>query len=191
MIKKISQKRGFVDKTPKNDEKKGEPPGKGLEARLEAALKEKEELKDLAQRIQANFENYCKRVEKENIEFKKFSAAGVVKDLLPFIDSVDSAIEAMKKAQEKEIETGKVVAGIELLKKQLIEILKKEGLEEIKAKGTKFDPHLMEALMHESIEGKKDEEVLEEMQKGYLFHGKVLRPVKVKVNLIKKNGEKN
>ncbi len=137
----------------------------GLEK--EGLKKEMAELKETLQRTQAEFENSRKRLEKEKQDFVKVAEAGLVKELLPVLDSIGSA---------------KDDEGIPMIKKQLLAVLEKHGLGEIKSFGQKFDPMLHECVMQGKEPEKEDEIVLEEFQKGYLFNGMVLRHAKVKVN---------
>ncbi|RJQ16782.1 nucleotide exchange factor GrpE [Candidatus Woesearchaeota archaeon] len=136
-----------------------------------------EELTELLKRTQAEFENYKKRVEKEIGENNKFASEKVIKKLLPVIDSFELAL---KNHQDHE----KFVKGMELIYAQLMGTLKEEGLQPIHALHKEFDPYRHEVLLTE--ENEKDNIVLDELQKGYLFHGKVLRHTKVKVG---KHGE--
>jgi len=135
------------------------------------------ELTDSLQRLQAEFENYQKRVENEKQEFVKYSKADLIAKLLPILDSFELAL---KNTTDKE----KFVKGIELLFAQLYSMLEAEGLRPIKAAGEKFDPYKHEVLMKQKS-GKEEDLILEELQKGYMLNDKVLRHSKVKVS--KKN----
>lgn len=133
-------------------------------------LKEKEEkiagLTADLQRLQAEFENYQKRVDKEKQDFMKYACAGVVCKMLPVLDSLDAA------GDDK---------GVKLVKKQMVGILKQEGLEEVSCEG-RFNPEVHEVMMKEKVDGKEEDEVVEVFQKGYSLNGKVLRSAKVKVS---------
>ena len=139
--------------------------------------KKADEYMETAQRIQAEFENYKKRIEKRYEEDVKFSCSAIIKQLLPVIDSLDDAMKHMQKREEKE-----EVEGIVKLKEQFMKILKENGLQEIETKGKKFDPEVHECVLTGKEDEKEDEIILEEMRKGYLIHNKVLRPAMVKVN---------
>ena len=149
--------------------------------------KEKEiaELKETLQRVQAEFENSCKRIEKQKQEFIEFANAQTIKELLPLLDSFEAAIGKI----EKQESAGKAEAleGLGLLQRQLLGVMQRHGLEEIKSQGEKCNPLVHEAMLQANDSGKEDEEILEELQKGYLLKGKVLRPAKVKVNKIGEN----
>ena len=144
--------------------------------------KENAELKDALQRLQAEFENSRKRMEKEAQDFAKIANAGIVKELLPLIDSIDAAEKHLN--EQKEVSKEDAIKGMETLKQQLEAGLKLYGLERIDCIGKKFDPMRDDCVMQGKDEEKKDGIVLEELQKGYLLNGKVLRHAKVKVNKI-------
>jgi molecular chaperone GrpE len=133
------------------------------------------ELTETLQRLQAEFENFCKRVEKENGEFKKFAKAELVRKILPVLDSFEMAL---RNNHDKE----KFMKGVEMIYAQLLEVLEDEGLRKIEALGKKFDPYYHEVLMTDNDSRKDEDVVVEELQKGYMINEKVLRFSKVKVN---------
>jgi molecular chaperone GrpE len=135
-------------------------------------LKLVEEYKETIQRLQAEFENYKKRVEKDIANYKEYANAELVKRLLPVLDSFELAIKNINSDGEK------FKKGVELVYAQLYSALETEGLTPIKAVGEKFDPYKHEALMQQ---GSEEETVLEELQKGYMFKGAVIRHSKVKL----------
>jgi molecular chaperone GrpE len=126
------------------------------------------------QRAQADFINYKRRVEQERNETVKFANAALILDLLPVLDDLERALDNI---------TSKLagltwVDGIGLIYRKLQAILEVHGLTEIEALGQPFDPNLHEAVLYaEGEEGK----VVEELQKGYKLHDRVLRPTMVKV----------
>lgn len=159
-----------------------------LKRQLEEVTREKDDLYDRLLRKLADFNNYRKRVEKEKEETIKFASARIIKDLLPIIDNFEKAIATCNNRDDN------FYKGIELIYKQLMEILIKNGVEGIKAKGEQFDPSYHEAIGTEAMEDKEDNIILEEYQKGYLLHNKLLRPSLVKVNVRKNSlddSEKN
>ncbi len=147
-----------------------------------AKLKEAEiaELKDSLQRLQAEFENSRKRMEKEKQDFVKLANAGIVKELLPLLDSVKAAEKHLD--EQERVSKEDALKGMETLKQQLGKVLKDHGIEKIDCVGKEFDPMRDECVMQGKDESKKDEVVLEELQKGYMLNGKILRHAKVKVN---------
>ncbi len=134
---------------------------------------ENAELLDLLKRVQADFENYKKRVEKENHEVRKYAAKNILVKFLPTLDHFELALKHKESKEE-------FVKGVELIYAQLVDLLKREGIQHIEAEGKAFDPHMHEALMTEASE-KPDGEILEEFQKGYTLNGRVIRPSRVKV----------
>jgi molecular chaperone GrpE len=137
-----------------------------------------EELKETLQRVQADFENYRKRMEKDKMEFVKFACSDIIKNILPVIDNFEVALK--NSANNKEF-----VKGVEMIYAQLFEVLEKAGLRKIDAEGKKFNPYVHEALMQE--ESDKDEGmIIEEFQQGYMLNDTVIRPSKVKVSKGKK-----
>lgn len=132
------------------------------------------ELTDTLQRLQAEFENYRKYVEKTKIDFQKYASAELIKELLPILDSFELAL---RNTADKE----KFIKGVELIYSQLYSLLEGEGLKQIQSEGKKFDPHLHEVLLKEKSD-KEEDIILEELQKGYMLNDKVLRYAKVKVS---------
>jgi len=127
-------------------------------------------------RLQAEFENYKKRTEREWSERVRLAGERVIADLLPILDTFDKALEdAGNNGDAKSLKKG-----LESIHKQLTQILQREGLREVDAKH-KFDPFAHEAMMREEKEGVEDGKVLEVFQKGYALGPKVIRTAKVKV----------
>ena len=182
----------------KSEEKTPQEPqigGKELfEARIEEVSKKLRgqeekaaEFRDAAQRVQAEFENFVKRSEREKEEFKRFADAKLIEKLLPVLDSFDEGIAAVHRHEG--MPKKDFLHGLELLRKQFFGVLEKSGLREIESVGKKFDPNFHECMLKEHIAAKDDEIVLEQFQKGYLLQGKVLRTRKVKVNRLEHEEE--
>jgi len=134
------------------------------------------ELTDHLKRLQAEFENFKKRNEKEWSERVKLANQWIIADLLMVLDSFDKAIEDSRKCKDD----GSLKDGIQRVQRQFMQILEREGLKEIDTKG-KFDPFLHEAIMREEKDDVEDGKILEVYQKGYVLGQKALRPAKVKV----------
>ena len=145
-----------------------------LKKELEQKNKTIEELTDTLKRLQAEFENYRKRIEKEKSEFMKYSHAQIIAKILPVIDSFEMALKHTNEPQ-------KFINGMKLIYAQLHSALEAEGLKAIKTDGEKFDPYKHEVLMKEESD-KPEGTILEEFQKGYMLNDKVLRFSKVKVS---------
>ncbi len=145
--------------------------------------KQLNDYKDSLQRLQAEFENYKKRVEKEKAQFRQFAAAEVVKSFLPVLDSFELALKSVNSSSAPAAAAAEeVVKGLELIYGQFYSALEAQGLRPVKALGEKFDPYKHEVLMQEeTADEKKDGIVVEEFQKGYALNDAVLRYSKVKV----------
>lgn len=144
-------------------------------------LKEKsehaDEYLDGLKRLQAEFENARKRMEKERQEFLKFSNETLMKALLPLIDSFENAISTFSSEGEKDAHFD----GIKLIYKQMFDILGSEGLVRIRAVGEKFDPNMHEGIMQVESNEHPDGTIIEELRPGYMYHDKCLRPAVVKI----------
>jgi molecular chaperone GrpE len=129
-------------------------------------------------RLQADFENYRKRVAKEREGLFNFANESLITELLPVLDNFERAIKHSNDV--KDIST--VTKGVELIEKQLRGVLEKEGLKVIETKDETFDPEKHEAV--ERVASKKYSEgtIVEEMQKGYILKDRVIRPAAVKVS---------
>lgn len=146
------------------------------------ALREKaakaDELQEKILRLQADFDNTRKRFERQNAEFIKYAKEEVLVELLTILDDLERTVEAAEKGQE---DFKAFLKGIEMILAHLYEMLKKEGVSPIEAKGKKFDPNFHEPLMQQETEEADEGIVLEELQKGYILNGRVIRTSKVKV----------
>jgi len=141
------------------------------EARAQAASY----LEDL-QRLKAEFENYRKRMVKEQTAMIERASGAVVERLLPILDNFELALMAADRTKDYE----SMVRGVEMVYGELLDVLQKEGLERIDSLNQPFDPELHEAVMH--AEGEGDEIiVVDEMRPGYKLAGRVIRPAMVKV----------
>ena len=151
---------------------------------LQKQLCEKEqelnEYTDLIKRLKADFENYKKRVMKEQTHLLDMAASNLLEKLLSVFDHLELALET----GSSDVESFK--KGVSMVYAELKEILEKEGLREINPLGEKFDPLYHHAL--EIIPGDDEEVVVEVLRKGYEFKGKLLRPAMVKVS--RKDAEK-
>lgn len=140
---------------------------------LQASEQRAAEYLEQLKRLQAEFQNFRKRVEKERNEMSIFIKADLIRKLLPIIDDFDRFAE--NHADDP------LMQGFNLIYNKLITILREEGLERILATGMLFDPMIHEALHLQDAPDEDDGKVLEEWEKGYLFQGNLLRASKVKV----------
>jgi len=173
----------------KGDESKDSSSPVDISRDISRELEECQKLKDeyLAgwQRERADFLNY-KREELERIgEILKYTNIGLILNILPILDNFEIA----EKKLPEDLKNDENVKGILQIKNQILDFLKNQGVEEIKSAGEKFDPNFHEAVEEiepssaKATEGKdiKSGIIVEEIQKGYKIHGKVLRPAKVRV----------
>lgn len=144
-------------------------------AELEAA---NADLKDQMLRRQAELENYRKRLIRDKEEAVQYANESLIRDLLGFLDNMERALAAGKSGGDVK----GLVEGFEMTQNQLLSTLDKNwGLKAIESVGQEFDPALHEACMMAVDESLDKETVLEEFQKGYTLHGRVVRPAKVKI----------
>lgn len=156
-------------------------PKKEYEATL-ARLKEFEAKKDQLLRSAADFDNAKKRLARERDEFIKFSQENMIRELLPVLDNLERALAHA--GDEKGEASRGIATGVQMVFKQLGEILKTQGLKRMKTLGEKFDPHCHEAVGFVESAGKEDE-IVEEVEAGYLLHEKLIRAAKVRVGSAK------
>ncbi|WP_303817277.1 nucleotide exchange factor GrpE [Selenomonas ruminantium] len=140
--------------------------------KLTADLKEKE---DRILRLQADFENFRRRTSKEKEELSAVVTQGMLKDMLPLLDNFERAMAAEAKDGEA------FQKGVEMIFTQFTEILKKNGLEHIEVEGQKFDPNFHQAVMRVQNADMEDDDIAQELQKGYMVKGRVIRPSMVQV----------
>ncbi|HHE6319949.1 TPA: nucleotide exchange factor GrpE [Staphylococcus aureus] len=129
-------------------------------------------------RLYAEFENYKRRIQKENEINKIYQAQRVLTDILPAIDNIERALQI-----EGDDETFKSLQkGVQMVHESLINALKDNGLEVIKTEGEAFDPNIHQAVVQDDNPDFKSGEITQELQKGYKLKDRVLRPSMVKVN---------
>ena len=138
---------------------------------LEEAEKKAAANLELAVRIQADFDNYRKRAQKENEEFKRFAIGSFVAEMLDIVDDLERALSHADKGSD-------LAVGVDAVRNNLVKILRSKGLEEIST-NEKFDPSVHEAFCIQP--GETDGDIVEVFQKGYRIGDRVIRYAKVKV----------
>jgi molecular chaperone GrpE len=142
---------------------------------LATVAAERDEYLDHLRRLKAEFENYRKRVQRDHEELRLRAAETVVESLLPVMDNMSRALEAGDSHGE-----GQLAAGLQLVVDQMRGTLEGHGLEEIPVEpGVLFDPNLHEAIMMQASPEYTEGSVLQVLERGYLLHGRLLRPAKV------------
>ncbi len=191
--KKEQDARTNQQKTGQNKEEKqtssqkenGEPANQAADAdiiadyqrQIEAKEASLNEANDKFLRLFSEFDNYRKRVARERIELTKTAAEGVIASLLPVLDDLERASQI-----ETEVKDGSLQEGIKLIYNKFKAILRQKGIEEIDTQGKEFDTDFHEAITHIPASDEKQKgKVVEEVQKGYLLNGKVIRYAKVVV----------
>jgi molecular chaperone GrpE len=161
----------------------GEPSGEEDPANEERALREKEEASSddqpedylaLAQRVQADFENYRKRAAREAAAAGERARSGLVRELLPVVDNLERALASAEEGEQH------LAQGVRLVHSELIAVLERNGVEQFDPEGDKFDPAEHEALSVRA-EGEPGV-VIEVVERGYRSNGSVLRPARVVVS---------
>jgi len=147
-----------------------------LPATYRQLLQEKKELFDRLVRKQAELENVRKRVEREKEDFLQHATMGLIRALLPTVDALERGLQHR---EEKVPE--KFYTGMEMIHRELLDVLKRAGLTPVDSKGQIFDPHVHQAVETVETEKHRDQEVVEELQRGYKLKQRLLRPAIVKV----------
>ena len=161
-------------------------PIKELEAKLEAKEKEAVETYDRLLRASAEFDNYKKRSSREMEEFRKFANQSLIKEMLSVVDNLELAMNSSNgsKAIDKDL-----LQGLEMTHKEILKVFEKFNVKPIDAKGQPFDPTFHEAVMQEETNDSPKNTVINELQRGYMIHDRLLRPSMVVVAKPKENDE--
>ena len=141
---------------------------------LASVTKERDEYLDALQRLKAEFDNYRKRVARDQQELAARAHERLVKELVPVLDDLERALEAVAQHEEAQLEEG-----VRLVHRSLGDLLAREGLTEVETAG-KFDPHTQEALLAQPSEAESGS-IVQVLQKGYRLGNRVLRPARVVV----------
>lgn len=129
--------------------------------------------------LAAEIENMKRRFEREKENIVKYGSERILSSLVSVADNFDLTVNALKNDQDDKVKN--IVKGIEMVRHQFLEVLKDNGLASIDAVGKVFDPNFHEAMAQQPAEGKQDQEVIMEYQKGYVLNGRLLRASKVVV----------
>jgi molecular chaperone GrpE len=148
-----------------------------LQARLTAVEQERDQFRNLAQNVRADFENYQKRFARELEQERRYAVLPLARDLLRALDNLDRAVAAAQKAGEK----GPLTEGVAMVQTQLLDILRRHGITRIEAKGKPFDTQYHEAVLEVPAKDVPPGTVADVLEPGYLMHDRVLRAAKVAV----------
>ena len=170
-----------VSPEPKEPVADREKPSPGADTSANKAA----EYYDQLLRLKAEFENFRKRADREKAEARAWGKQEVLLQMISLVDVFEQALNQAHHAKDLK----QVVQGVEMLHKSFAGFLKEEGLEPIETVGKPFDPHLAEAFEQQEVEDSQVGQVLAELQKGYAFQGRVLRPSRVRVGVAKKDSK--
>jgi molecular chaperone GrpE len=159
---------------------------KELEAKLDSKEKEAEETYDRLLRLSAEFDNYKKRTSREMEEFRKFANQSLIKEMLSVVDNLELAMNSTNghKAFDKDL-----LQGLEMTHREILKVFEKFNVKPIDATGQQFDPTFHEAVMQEETDDSPKNTVINELQRGYMIHDRLLRPSMVVVAKPKENNE--
>jgi len=144
---------------------------------LETKKAEAAEYLDTLKRLKAEFENYKKRILKEQTQFLEMASQNLITKLLLVLDNFELALFAAEETRDYE----KLIKGVEMVYSEFKDLLQKEGLKVIEAEGKEFNPEFHEAVMQVHADECEDNTIVDVMRNGYLFKGRVIRPALVKV----------
>lgn len=150
-----------------------------LKAEIERLKGELNEKQERYMRLQADFDNFRKRTAKEKTELAATIEQAFLKDLLPLLDNLSRATEAVETGEESNVETLK--KGIEMINQETVAVMGKHGLEPIDTEGKTFDPNFHQAVMRVADPEKEEGTIAAELQRGYIARGRVIRPSMVQV----------
>ena len=150
-----------------------------LQADLKAARDEVAEWQDRFLRKAAEFENYRKRADKDKTDAMTLAKSSILLEFLPVADACERALKTLNDAKAAPGSLQQFQQGVELLYKQLLDVLNRMGVVPIEVEGKPFDPHMHEALSREETTEAKEDIIVRELRKGYLFRDKLLRPAQV------------
>lgn len=157
-----------------SEELKNEP-----EESQDVACEDQEDFKSKYYYLAAEMDNLRKRHERELELVAKFGNEKLLSSMLEVMDNLERTVSAIAEDEEPKIKN--IFIGIDMVQKQFLNILEKNGLQALSTIGQIFDPHFHEALSSQESEDKKDGEIVQEYQKGYLLNGRLLRAAKVVV----------
>src|SRR6202163_2187687 len=160
----------------------GKPADDSATSETEKLKAERDALLDRLARLQAEFDNARKRAVREQQEFREFAAADVIKNFLPILDSFERALKAGGDSNSKSnSNSNEFRNGIELIYRQFQDALQKIGVQPIVSVGQAFDPRVHEAVEMVDTSEVPDHHVLDELQRGYKYKERLLRPAMVRV----------
>ena len=129
--------------------------------------------------LAAEMDNLRKRSQREKENLAKFANEDLLKSMLDILDNFDRTVDALQSDEDEKVKN--IVTGINMVRTQFLDTVAKFGLETVKTENEEFDPNFHEALSQQVVEGKKESEIVQVFQKGYILNGRLLRAAKVVV----------
>lgn len=129
--------------------------------------------------LAAEMDNLRKRSQREKENLAKFANEDLLKSMLDILDNFDRTVDALQSDEDEKVKN--IVTGINMVRTQFLDTVAKFGLETVKTENEEFDPNFHEALSQQFVEGKKESEIVQVFQKGYILNGRLLRAAKVVV----------
>ncbi len=159
-----------------------EDPVADLEEKLHLAEAETKETYDRFLRLSAEFENFKKRTTRELNDFRKYANEALIREFLGVVDNLERALQSSGNGLQTD---AGVLEGVEMTHKEILKIFEKFNVQPIESLDQPFDPKFHQAVMQESVEGKPENSVTQELQRGYLMHDRLIRPAMVVVSKAK------
>lgn len=181
----IDENKTAADENGSEDTVEAADPMKKLEAELESKEKEAQETYDRLLRVSAEFENYKKRTTREAQELRKYANQALIKEMLSVVDNLELAIKSSKARPSSD---KGLMEGLDMTHKEILRVFEKFNVKPIAATGQPFDPNFHEAVMQEESDDNPENTVINEFQKGYMIHDRLLRPAMVVVAKPKSDG---
>ncbi len=157
---------------------------KEMETRLESVEQEAKEAHDRFLRVSAEFENYKKRSAREMDEFRKFANESLIREMLTVVDNLERALNSSNNDNQT---NSHIAEGVDMTLKEILKVFEKFNVKPIEALGKPFDPNFHQAAMREETNERPENTVLNELEKGYMIHDRLLRPAMVVVSMPKVN----
>lgn len=177
-----TQEETVQDKRAEAKPEEAETPAEEAEVTAEQEMakmkQEVEETNDTMLRLAAELDNYKKRVAKERESLIRYIVQDIIQELLPILDNFERAIESADKSKDCD----SLLEGVRMISRQMYDALERKGVSRINAAGKTFDPTIHEAVMQVNSEEHPENVVVEELQKGYMLHDRVIRPSMVVVS---------
>jgi molecular chaperone GrpE len=155
-----------------------------METRLESVEQEAKEAHDRFLRVSAEFENYKKRSAREMDEFRKFANESLIREMLTVVDNLERALNSSNNDDQA---NSHIAEGVDMTLKEILKVFEKFNVKPIEALGKPFDPNFHQAAMREETNERPENTVLNELEKGYMIHDRLLRPAMVVVSMPKVN----